>query len=257
TAPSESLIARLQALGPRVTHAFGMTETTQALSVSIPDPGADPAERHLQQLSQGQPIFLSDVRVVDESGVTLAEDGASVGHLQVRGPAVASAYFGQSKAYDSTPGQSESGPFTSDGWLDTGDIGTLDPAAWIRITDRAKDAIKSGGEWISSVTLENIAAGCPGVAEATCIGVAHPRWQERPVLLLVPEAGASPRESQVRDYLRERIARWWMPDAILFVPTLPRNAVGKVQKSELRDRYRNLLGERPPEPRGPSADAPD
>jgi 3-(methylthio)propionyl---CoA ligase len=231
TAPSQVLLQRLQALGPTVRHAFGMTETTQVLTISTPDPNATAEAQQAEQLLQGQPVFLSDVRSVDDDGKVLPEDGTSVGHLQVRGAAVASAYFGRPDA-----------PCLSDdGWLMTGDIGTLSSGARMRITDRSKDAIKSGGEWISSVALENIAAGCPGVFQAACIGAAHPRWQERPVLVLVRDVGASLDEQAVRAHLQDKIAKWWMPDAIFFVQTLPKNSVGKVIKSELRTLYASVL----------------
>jgi acyl-CoA synthetase (AMP-forming)/AMP-acid ligase II len=238
TAPPESLIRKLEALGPKVIHAFGMTETTQALTISIPDPHAAEAEQRAEQICQGQPVFLSDVRVVDDAGALLPSDGRSLGHLQVRGPAVVAGYFRRP----------DLSPMTNDGWLDTGDIGTVGPTGLMTIRDRAKDAIKSGGEWISSLELENTAAGCPGIAEAACIGVEHPRWQERPLLLLVKEAGASVDESDVRTHLVARIARWWMPDAIVFLDALPRNGVGKVMKADLREKYRTILLKHPVAP---------
>jgi acyl-CoA synthetase (AMP-forming)/AMP-acid ligase II len=231
TAPSESLLNRLEALGPTVRHAFGMTETTQVLTISTPDPNATHAAQRAEQQLQGQPVFLSDVRVVNEDGEVLPDDGVSVGHLQVRGPAVASAYFGQPDA----------ACVTDDGWLMTGDIGTVGAGARMRITDRAKDAIKSGGEWISSVALENIASGCPGASQAACIGVQHPRWQERPLLLVVRDHLSDLQAADMRAYLHGRIATWWMPDAILFVDSLPRNSVGKVAKADLRARYAKIL----------------
>lgn len=231
TAPPESLLRRVEALGPKVVHAFGMTETTQALTVAVPDPNASEAERRAEQQTQGQPVFLSDLRAVSEDGLVLPADGESVGLLQVRGPSVAAAYF---KRPDLTP-------VTTDGWLDTGDIGSVGPEGHMRISDRAKDAIKSGGEWISSVELENTAAGCPGVAEACCIGVEHPRWQERPLLLIVAEGGSDVDEAAVRAYLDGKIAKWWMPDAVVFVESLPRNGVGKVMKALLREEYRAIL----------------
>jgi fatty-acyl-CoA synthase len=231
TTPPESLLRRLEALGPKVIHAFGMTETTQALTISTPDPHDTEAEQRAEQLTQGQPIFLSDVRVVSETGEVLPDDGESVGFLQLRGPAVATGYFERP----------DLSPLSEDGWLDSGDIGTVGPEGHMRISDRAKDAIKSGGEWISSVVLENTAAGCPGVAEACCIGVEHPRWQERPLLLIVREAGADVDEAAIRAYLDGKIAKWWMPDAVRFVDGLPRNGVGKVMKAVLRDEHRSVL----------------
>ena len=231
-APPASLVERLEAHGPKVMHAFGMTETTQALTVANPPASAPDPERRNEQLTQGQPIFLSELRVVDDTGDPLPNDGESVGHIQVKGPAVASAYYRRTDV----------DPLSTDGWLDTGDIGTVGPAGHLNITDRAKDAIKSGGEWISSVTLENVAAGCPGVLEAACVGIEHPRWQERPLLLIVREADAiSLEEDTIRAYLSGRIARWWMPDEIRFVDALPRNGVGKIMKAELREIYRRPL----------------
>jgi acyl-CoA synthetase (AMP-forming)/AMP-acid ligase II len=231
TAPPESLIRRIEALGPKVIHAFGMTETTQAFTIAIPDPAAPEADQRAEQLTQGQPVFLSDLRAVDEQGRILPCDGQSVGLLQLRGPSVAAGYFRRP----------DLSPLTADGWHDTGDIGSVGPEGHMRISDRAKDAIKSGGEWISSVELENTAAGCPGVAEACCVGVEHPRWQERPLLLIVREAGADVDEAAVRAYLDGRIAKWWMPDAVRFVESLPRNGVGKVVKATLREEFRGIL----------------
>ncbi|MCH9671597.1 MAG: AMP-binding protein [Gammaproteobacteria bacterium] len=231
TAPPEQLLRRLEALGPKVTHAFGMTETTQALTVSVPDPNASATAQRAEQLTQGQPVFLSGVRAVNDAGEVLAKDGQSIGHLQVRGPSVATCYY---RRPDMTP-------VTPDGWLETGDIGTVGAAGQLRITDRAKDAIKSGGEWISSVLIENIATDCPGVSEAACVGVEHPRWQERPVLLVVPQPGIELDETAIRAHLEGNIATWWMPDAIRFVEALPKNSVGKVLKAQLRDQHRGIL----------------
>jgi len=233
TAPPEGLLRRLEALGPKVVHAFGMTETTQALTIAVPDPHASEPERRAEQQTQGQPVFLSDVRAVSEDGPVLPADGKSVGLLQVRGPSVAAGYFKRP----------DLNPVTADGWLDTGDIGSVGPEGHMRISDRAKDAIKSGGEWISSVELENTAAGCPGVAEACCIGVEHPRWQERPLLLIVREPGSDVDAAAVRAFLEGKIAKWWMPDAVTFVESLPRNGVGKVMKATLRAQFHNALRE--------------
>ena len=205
-----------------------MTETTQALTISVPDPHAAPAQQRREQLLQGQPIFLSDCRALAEPDAGTRQTGS----IQVRGPAVATGYLRRP----------DLSPLSDDGWLDTGDIGSVGPQGHMQITDRAKDAIKSGGEWISSVELENIALGCPGIAQAACVGVPHPRWQERPILLLVadpPPADAD--EHKVRTHLSGRIARWWMPDAFVFVDHLPRNGVGKVLKASLREQYRHLL----------------
>ncbi|MGY9056924.1 MAG: long-chain-fatty-acid--CoA ligase [Alphaproteobacteria bacterium] len=231
TAPAESLLRRLEALGPKVVHAFGMTETTQALTVSVPDPHSPLEQQQAEQLCQGQPLFLSGVRVADDDGLPLPSDGEAVGRLQLRGPSVASAYFGRP----------DLSPVSGDGWLDSGDIGTVGPEGHMTIKDRAKDAIKSGGEWISSVELENTAAGCPGVAEACCIGVEHPRWQERPVLLIVRSPDAKIDEAAVYTHLEGQIAKWWTPDTVIFVDSLPKNGVGKIIKAELRAQYHDIL----------------
>jgi acyl-CoA synthetase (AMP-forming)/AMP-acid ligase II len=159
----------------------------------------------------------------------LPRDGASVGHLKVRGPWVCSRYFGEdiTAAHD------------AEGWFDTGDIATIDPDGYMQITDRAKDLIKSGGEWISSIDLENLAVGHPSVAEAAAIAVAHPKWGERPLLVVVRKSDATVDAEEIRDYLRNRVADWWLPDTIVFAEALPHTATGKIQKSKLREQYRD------------------
>jgi acyl-CoA synthetase (AMP-forming)/AMP-acid ligase II len=152
----------------------------------------------------------------------------SSGKLQTRGPAVVRRYF---KQEEDACGEGQ--------WFDTGDMAAIHPDGTIQITDRAKDVIKSGGEWISSIELENAAVGCPGVAEAAAIGIPHPKWDERPLLLVVRDPGSELCEAEVRSYLAGQVAKWWLPDAIEFVTELPHTATGKLSKKDLRDLYRD------------------
>ena len=177
---------------------------------------------------QGQIPFGIELKIVDDEGSELPRDGASSGRLLVRGPWVVQRYFG-----------AEEDCVDADGWFDTGDVAVLHPDGTMQITDRDKDVIKSGGEWISSVELENAAMGCPGVAEAAAIGIAHPKWDERPSLLVVPKPGSEVSDADVRAHLSTCVARWWLPDAILFVQALPHTATGKMLKTALRERYGN------------------
>ncbi|MGL6043290.1 MAG: AMP-binding enzyme, partial [Sandaracinobacteroides sp.] len=161
---------------------------------------------------------------VDEDGAELPRDGETFGRLMVRGPWIVGSYF-----------KGEGGNVLDpDGWFDTGDVATLCPQGYMHIVDRSKDVIKSGGEWISSIDLENMAVGCPGVAEAAVIGVPHPKWDERPLLVIVRKPGADVTAESVRAYLDGRIAKWWMPDAIEFLDEIPHTATGKIQKVALR-----------------------
>ena len=180
----------------------------------------------------GRSMFGVELRVVDDDGNVLPRDGKSSGHLQTRGCAVVKRYF--KKDEDSAD---------ADNWFDTGDIAVIHPDNTLRLTDRAKDVIKSGGEWISSIELENAAVGCPGVLEAAAIGIPHPMWDERPLLLIVRDDDSTVSELEIRDFLSGQMAKWWLPDAILLVPDLPRTATGKVSKATLRARYRD---HRPP-----------
>ena len=167
--------------------------------------------------------------MVGDDGADAPHDGETSGALLVRGPWTIQRYFrGASDVVD------------DDGWFDTGDIATLDEFGFMRITDRKKDVIKSGGEWISSIDLENVAVACPGVKIAAVIGVPHPKWEERPVLIIETHEGASLRHEEVLDYLAPRIVKWWTPDAVVF-DTVPLTATGKIDKKVLRTRYRDLL----------------
>lgn len=216
----------------RVMHAWGMTEMSPVGTVCHPLPkhGNTSLEQRLDlQSKQGRAPYGVAMKIIDGEGRSLPRDGKAFGHLLVKGPWIASSYFG-----------GEGGPILdSDGWFDTGDIATLDPDGYMQITDRAKDVIKSGGEWISSIDLENAVIGHPAVAEAAVIGIAHPKWQERPLLVVVLKAGRSASREALLDFLTEKVARWWLPDDVVFVDELPHTATGKVQKLKLREMFRD------------------
>jgi fatty-acyl-CoA synthase len=178
---------------------------------------------------QGRLQFGIELKIVDESGNPLPHDGVSSGALLVRGPWTVERYF-----------RSETSALNEDGWFDTGDIATLDPNGFMRITDRSKDVIKSGGEWISSIDIENIAVGCPGVRIAAVVGVTHEKWEERPVLIIEPHDDSDVCAEAVLAYLGPQIVKWWMPDAVIF-DAVPLTATGKIDKKTLRDRYRSYL----------------
>jgi fatty-acyl-CoA synthase len=173
-------------------------------------------------------MFGVELRVVDDAGNVLPRDGASSGHLQTRGCAVVRRYF-----------KKDEDCVDADNWFDTGDIAVIHPDNTLRLTDRAKDVIKSGGEWISTIELENAAVGCPGVLEAAAIGIPHPKWDERPLLLIVRDDGSKVCETEIRNFLTGEVAKWWLPDAIEFVEELPHTATGKLSKKDLRDKYRD------------------
>ena len=179
----------------------------------------------------GRAVAGVKMTVVDDEGRTLPRDGESVGHLRIQGPWIASEYLklGPDSATD------------ADGWLITGDMAVIDPQGHLTLTDRSKDVIKSGGEWISSVQLENTAQGHPAVLQAAVVGIPHPKWQERPLLLIVCRQGASLRAQEMLDYLSDKVAKWWLPDAIEFVDSLPMTATGKVHKLTLRERYKDYV----------------
>jgi 3-(methylthio)propionyl---CoA ligase len=210
-------------------HAWGMTEMSPLGTVSAPLPKHSPLdEQSLLALKckQGRPIFGVDIRVVGADGAVLPHDGRTSGHLQVSGNWIVDTYF-----------KSADGPAHKDGWFDTGDIATIDEDCFMQITDRAKDVIKSGGEWISSIVLENAAMSHPSVALAAAIGVPHPKWVERPLLLVVKAAGREVSPEELIQFLETRVVKWWLPDAIEFVDALPIGATGKVLKRELREKF--------------------
>jgi fatty-acyl-CoA synthase len=169
------------------------------------------------------------MKIVDDARKELARDGKAFGRLMVRGPSVAGAYF-----------KGEGGEILDqDGFFDTGDVASIDPNGYMRIVDRSKDVIKSGGEWISSIDLENLAVGHPDVAEAAVIGVVHPKWDERPLLIVVPKTGRTPTRESVLAFMEGKIAKWWMPDDVVVVDEIPHTATGKIQKTTLRDQFKS------------------
>ncbi len=222
--------------GVKVRQLWGMTETSPIGVVSTPTPklaaeGADAMDEVIWT-RQGRLQFGIELRIVDEDGNDLPHDGEASGALLVRGPWTVQRYF-----------RAEQDAADADGWFDTGDIATIDPFGFMRITDRKKDVIKSGGEWISSIDLENIAVACPGVRIAAVVGVYHPKWEERPLLAIEPHEGETVTEEAVLAFLESRIVKWWMPDAVIITP-VPLTATGKIDKKVLRDRYRDHLADR-------------
>jgi fatty-acyl-CoA synthase len=212
--------------GVRVIHAWGMTETSPLGTFCSFKPevmARDAGERLKTQLTVGHPPFTVDLAIRDDDGQMLPWDGETQGRLLIRGPGVVRRYLKQDK--DITD---------ADNWFDTGDAATIDPLGYVRITDRFKDVIKSGGEWISSIEMENFALSHPGVAEAAAIGVPHPKWDERPVLVVVPHKGKRPPADEIIDRLRPHFARWQLPDDVLYVDEIPHTATGKISKLKLR-----------------------
>lgn len=232
SAAPRAMVERLMKAGIRVGHAWGMTETSPIGTMGAPVPGWDEMSFDAQVdnvCKQGRPPFGVQLRVIDDAGAVLPRDGKSSGTLQIRGPWVIKRYF-----------KAEADATDEEQWFDTGDIAVIHPDGTLQLTDRAKDVIKSGGEWISSVELENASVGCPGVAEAGAIGVYHPKWDERPVLVVVKKPGAELSEDDVKAYLSDKIAKWWMPDRVLFADDLPHTGTGKILKTELRARYKDV-----------------
>ncbi len=214
-----------------VHHAWGMTEMSPLGTVNHPIRGTDslsPDERKVRRVKQGRSIFGVEMKAVDEAGEELPRDGKSAGVLKVRGPTVCAQYF-----QEDGPGPAHVEP----GWFATGDVAHIDPDGYLQITDRAKDVIKSGGEWISSIDLENAAMGHPAVAEAAVIAVPHPKWSERPLLVLVLRAGHALTREEMLEFLRVRVTKWWLPDDVVFVTQIPHTATGKILKTELRKLY--------------------
>lgn len=232
SAAPRSLIERFMKSGVRIAHAWGMTETSPIGTMGCPTWNWD--ELDLDEkidvvAKQGGVPFGVELRCVDDNDQLLVRDGVTSGRLQIRGPWVIKRYF--KAATDATP---------EDQWFDTGDVAIISPEGVMQITDRAKDVIKSGGEWISSVELENAAVGCLGVAEAAAIGVSHPKWDERPILLVVRKLNNAVSEHEILSHLSGKVAKWWLPDEIIFVDTLPHTGTGKIQKAELRKQYRDF-----------------
>jgi acyl-CoA synthetase (AMP-forming)/AMP-acid ligase II len=218
--------------GVDVIHAWGMTEMSPLGTLGSLKAGMAelPVEKRLDcKVKQGHPVFGVEMKIVDDKDRELPRDGKAFGRLKVRGPAIAKAYFrGEGKS-----------AFDKQGWFDTGDVATLDRDGYMTITDRAKDVIKSGGEWISSIEIENLAVGHAAVAEAAVIGIPHPKWDERPLLVVVLKAGNSATKQEILNFLEGKIAKWWMPDDVAFVADIPHTATGKIQKIALREQFRN------------------
>ena len=220
--------------GIRVVQGWGMTETNPVAAKAILTPALEalPWERQLDFLeTAGLPAPGLQVKIVDEVGEELPHDGEAFGELLIRGPWIAAEYYNDER----------SAATFQDGWLRTGDVCKITPEGYVRITDRAKDVIKSGGEWISSIDLENAIMAHPGVAEATVVGLPHPRWQERPVALIVPKPGVDLGVEEVGEFLADRVVSWWMPDRLLIVDEIPKTGTGKFDKKVVRQRFEDLL----------------
>jgi len=232
-AVSRSVLERFEnQFGAEVVQGWGMTETSPigVISKLLPKHASWSREDLVKvKLKQGRGVWGVDLKIVDADGQALPWDGVAYGNLYVRGPWIASGYY-----------RGEGGSvLDAEGYFPTGDVATIDPDGFLQLVDRSKDVIKSGGEWISSIDVENAAASHPGVAEAAVIGVSHPKWQERPLLLVVRRAGATVEAKEVLDFLSTRIAKWWLPDEVLFVDGLPHTATGKLLKTKLREQYRD------------------
>jgi fatty-acyl-CoA synthase len=215
-----------------VRHAWGMTETSPLGTQGALLPkhaGLSVEAQCAQRAKQGRAVFGVEMRIVDADGREQARDGKSSGELEVRGPWIAAGYFRNEK------------PALRDGWFPTGDIATIDADGYMQITDRVKDVIKSGGEWISSIDLENAAAGHPAVLMAAVIGARHPKWDERPVLFVVKKPGHAADKADILAWLADKVAKWCLPDEVIFLDGLPLGATGKVQKMELRREYADVL----------------
>ncbi len=216
--------------GVRVDHAWGMTETSPLGTYNHPKAGEDamaPDAVARRRLNQGRGIYGTEMKIVDGDGAALPWDGVAFGNLMVRGHWVCSGYYGANNA----------GGADAEGWFATGDVATIDPDGYMTITDRSKDVVKSGGEWISSITLENIAVAHPDVAEAAIIAARHPKWDERPLLLVVPKEGRTIDPAALLASYEGHVPKWWLPDAVLAVAELPHTATGKINKLALRTQY--------------------
>ncbi|QHE74089.1 fatty acid--CoA ligase (plasmid) [Rhodococcus sp. ZPP] len=210
--------------GVQIVQAWGMTETSPLAAIARPPATLEPRERWRLRATQGRPVAGVELRIVDDAGHELPHDGETVGELQVRGPWITGSYFGEE----------DDGEKFQDGWLRTGDVGRIDDRSFVTLTDRTKDVIKSGGEWISSVELELLLAGHPDVLEASVIGVPDEKWQERPLAVIVVREGREITPAQLREFLEDKVAKWWLPERWSFVSELPKTSVGKFDKKRLR-----------------------
>jgi fatty-acyl-CoA synthase len=234
SAAPRSLIEKFdKKYGARMAHAWGMTEMTPLGTVcrlkseieALPE-----EERYAYRAKQGYPVAGVDLRIVDDAGREQPWDGASMGEIQVRGPWVIRSYFNNPDTADR---------FTADGWFRTGDVAVIDPEGYVQITDRTKDLIKSGGEWISSIDVETMIMAHPKVLEAAVIAVPHPKWVERPLACVVPKPGASVDPDEILDFLRPKLAKWALPDAVEIIDAVPKTSVGKFDKKVLRERFKD------------------
>jgi fatty-acyl-CoA synthase len=219
--------------GVEVIHAWGMTEMSPLGTCCTFKPEyaalAGDARLDIQQ-KQGQSPFMVEMKITDDAGKRLSWDGKTSGRLKVRGPCVARTYY-----------KEDDDVLDEEGFFDTGDVSTIDRYGYMQVTDRAKDVIKSGGEWISSIDLENLAVGHPKVAEAAVIGVKHPKWDERPLLVVVLRKDQSATRDEILKFMCGKIANWWMPDDVVFVDEIPHTATGKIQKTVLRERFKDFV----------------
>jgi fatty-acyl-CoA synthase len=238
-APKSLLEAYDKKFGATMLHAWGMTEMTpigtlcrlKSYMEALPE-----AERYDIRAKQGYPAPCVDLRIVDDAGVEQPWDGRSMGEIQVRGPWVTSSYYDNPESADR---------FTADGWFRTGDVAVVDPEGYVQITDRTKDLIKSGGEWISSIDVESMIMGHPKVLEAAVIAVPHPKWVERPLACVVPKPGERIDPAEILDWLRPKLAKWALPDDVQIIDAVPKTSVGKFDKKVLRERFKHWT---PPEP---------
>jgi len=240
SAPPRSLIAAFEEeFGITFLNAWGMTESSPVCTTGMPRREHDVMPQRIDYKTRaGRCIFGVEMLLVDDDANVLPMDGSAQGELLIRGPWIAAGYYNDAGA--------TSAGITDDGWLRTGDIASVDPQGYVTIRDRSKDVIKSGGEWISSVDLENAAVAYPGVVEAAAVGVPHPTWSERPLLVIVPKAGVLLERDEILAFLDGKIAKWWMPDDVVFVDELPHTATGKISKRSLREMFaKGELGERP------------
>lgn len=210
----------------QIRQLWGMTETSPLATMAWPPPGTPDDQHWAYRVTQGQPVCGVETRIVDDDGKVLPNDGKAVGEVEVRGPWITGGYY---KGYDESKFDS--------GWLRTGDVGRIDEQGFITLTDRAKDVIKSGGEWISSVELENCLIGHPDVVEAAVVGVSDERWQERPLAVVVAREGADVSAAELRKFLGDKVVRWWLPERWAFADEIPRTSVGKYDKKTIRSRY--------------------
>jgi 3-(methylthio)propionyl---CoA ligase len=227
-----SLIEAFDRRGITMCQGWGMTEMSPLGTTAVPKgkhQGLGDAARLAVRAKQGRPVFGVDMKIVDDAGRTLPHDGKAVGELLVRGPWIVSGYFADEEA--------TAAAMEPDGWFHTGDVATIDPDGFLQLTDRRKDVIKSGGEWISSIELENAVMAHGDVGEAAAIAVPHPRWGERPLLIVTPKPGGKPRKEALIAFLGERFPRWMLPDDVVVVDELPHTATGKVMKTRLREQY--------------------